>query len=594
MGADSVRIVVAVSTFRGISVDATECMTIQRGESQNRLNAAIDCALSMISSRGWESIPASVCVPAGSVSYRSLHFPFADPKRIAQTLAFELDGKFAQPNEELVVDHVPAVSGDGAGLGIVAAQPVVQAETIKDRFKAGGVDVRVVTCGAFALAQVAGALGIPSKHEGEVPASMKAVSLVLDVGHRSTEIAVLSGHEIVGARSFRFGEQTLLRVLAKHQDKRALYEVQLHDPLSAAENAALEPLSREVERLIHWLAAECRFYVTDLRLAGEVSRVRGLDMWLASEVSRPCQLIEFEDSKVVKQIAGRGEELSWAAIGAAHAGSRRSLIDLQSLSDAAGDESELLKKRFVGVALMGTCILACAGVDTLAKVRAESRQRDAYQQELQLLSQGVFGAPVSDLDGVKTLLMGDESNLLDSVPSRGALDVFALITQAALPSDAKGKEGPEGGAAGSEPVDGKGGSDLGSKADTKAGKDKKPDPLDLLKMDRGAQPMMLSADGSNEREEQALSVVPVDAGIVSDDRLYIRDADIREHKVVLSVAATRGSAKDRLKRKLAAIPCMKEIVIGATRDYNEFKQFDVTIEHDCYFQKTQSQDTEEN
>lgn len=579
LGAHFVKIVVASGTFRGITVDSAERVQVQKRSGQSNLDAAIETALSMIESKGWGGIPAAVCAPAGSVSYRSLHFPFADPKRIAQTLPFELEGKFAQPIEDLVVDHVPAASGDGTGLGIVAAQSLTQAEAIKDRFKEQGVDVRTVTCGAFAIAQVAAALGVPAKYEGEVPGTHKPVTLVMDIGHRATEIAVLSGHKIVGARSFRVGAFSICRVLAKHGDSREISEINLHDPLTEGEAGALEPVSREVERLMHWLSAECKFYVTDVILAGGVSKIKGLEMWLAAEIARPCRVVTFDDTKVVKNIASYGDELSWAAIGSAHAGTRRPLIELQSLSDAADDESDLIKKRLIGVAMVGTCVLACAGIDTLAKVRAESRQRDAYRQELELLSQGVFGASVSDLDGVKTLLMGEDGNLLDAVPNHGALDVLAMITKAALPSDVKKEGGKDG--AGPQDMPGMGGPDQGSNAAKDAGSGK-------------AGSDSLDAAQGEDGEDQVLSVVPVEAGIVSDDRLYIRDADIREHKIVLEVSATRGSAKDRLKRKLEAIPCMKNIVMGTTRDYNEFKQFEVNIEHNCYFYKAEESEEEEN
>ena len=74
---------------------------------QNDLyGAARETALDLLREKGWLKHQAAVTLPSGEASYRTRAFPFADAKRIAQAVSFEVDGQFPVPLDELAFDHV--------------------------------------------------------------------------------------------------------------------------------------------------------------------------------------------------------------------------------------------------------------------------------------------------------------------------------------------------------------------------------------------------------------------------------------------------------------------------------------------------------
>ena len=217
-------------------------------------------------------------------------------------------------------------------------------------------------------------------------------------------------------------------------------------------------------------------------------------------------------------------------------------------------------------------ILVFAAIDTLVRIRAAERERDAYVTELEAETQREFGEPLTSGAAVRAKLADVEGGgMSGQIPERGALELLEMLTRVATP---KGGRPPPPAAGGQLPP----GYTMGMGADgnpTVLGPDGQPASLD-------AAGNPVAAGG--EPAPVALSPVPdSNAGIVADDQLQMASVEIRELKVEMRLAATRATAQDRLAVKLEEIECIGPITKGMIKQRNDRESFDMSISHNCFY-----------
>ncbi|HVI00053.1 MAG TPA: hypothetical protein VM869_15155, partial [Enhygromyxa sp.] len=200
LGNRKVKIVVATAGLRGAQVMHVWEQEVERKEDP--LDASIDTALRMIKERGLGHLPTGVALPGDAGSYRVLSFPFDDVRQIAQAINFELDGQFPVPIEQLVTDHLPIKRGDGRGRALVVAVKRTVIERVVARLQLADIDLKLVTTGALAVAQAMSSTPIPAAPAG-TDATLQPVSLIVDFGHKSTELVALGSNGPIAARSMR-------------------------------------------------------------------------------------------------------------------------------------------------------------------------------------------------------------------------------------------------------------------------------------------------------------------------------------------------------------------------------------------------------
>ena len=598
LGNRKVKIAVVTAGLRGAQVNHVWEQEVRastrRGAGEDpkveATDAAIDTALRMISERGLGHLPTGVALPGGSGSYRVLSFPFDDPRQIAQAINFELDGQFPLPIEELVTDHIALKRGDGKGRALVVAVKRATIEHVAARMKLADVDLKVITTGALGIAQAMASTPIPALPAG-ASAELVPVTLVVDFGYKSTELVALGASGPLAARSMRRGGRQLLRELKKAwrlDDEAAAATLErdgsVDDPLV---RRALQPLLREIESTRQWLKAEFGAQLVELRLSGGGAQLRGLDRWLAGELSLEVALVEPRESGALRGVQGRDWSGSLVALGTAVATGRRPLIQLHdAFGGASGGEGAWFQQHFSTVASLGIAIMAFAGVDSYVRVQAAARERDAYLAELETETTEHFDVALSTSQDVRDKLAEVESGEAEGgIPARGALEVLELLTKAGAPKP------------GSDPASNPGALPAGYTQQTSPdGRVIVVDPSgNPVPLDPTGAPMVPGVDPATgaplpapgvepgaEGEVVALAPVPADAGIVADDALLIGSVEIRELKVELSVSATRATAQDRLVVKLEQFACVNKVQPGAVRDRNDRSAFDITIDHNCF------------
>lgn len=580
LGNRRVEITVVSAGLRGAQVSHVWSQAITPSETpkpgEDELDAAIDLALRMLKERGLRHLPTGVSVPGGTGSYRVLTFPFEDPRQIAQAVSFEVDGQFPLPLDQLVIDHMPIKRGDGRGRALVVAVKRSTIEHLAARFKLADIDLRVITTGALAIAQALAGVPIGG---GRADGERLPVTLVVDFGHRATDVIALASSGPIAVRSLRRGGKQLSRDLARawRLDPAAAElaverDASLEDEVVAR---ALLPLLRELEHTRQWLRTELNADAVELRLCGGTARLRGLEAWLTQQTGLPVAIAAPRESASLRSVAGHDWCSSLVALGTSLAAGRRPMIQLFDSFDGPTGEGQWFQQHFSTFAALGVAVLAFAGIDTMVRIKAVERERDAYAAELANESDKVFGEAMKNAAAVREAFAAVEGGDMNTeIPERGALELLELITKAASPKGGRQPVLPVGSSSGIGP-DGQ---------PMMYGPDGSPIPGTGSRDEDGEGEEEGGGEGG-EPAEPAIELAPIsdpNAGIVSDDMLVFSSLDIRELKIEMGVSATRATAQDRFAVKLHELGCVRKITKGMIKDRNELKSFDMIIDHNCF------------
>ncbi len=593
LGSHHVKVAVVSSGFRGVQLlDAFEepvgHVPTDDEEDVDPLGVILSAALNVLRERRLLSETMGIVLPPGLVSYRVLSFPFSDERRITQAVAFEAEGQFPVPLEELSHGHivVPAQDGGRALIGAVREERVSQIAGI---FTRAGADLKHVTSGALAAAHVA-EHAVPAATPEMLEKGLQPVSLVVDIGHQATTLTALGAKGPMAVRTHRRGGRHITNAVAaayhldadaaeaaKHRDGfvphrglSSLTPEQLEAGRVVA--TALEPIVREIAHTRLWLRSTYNLEVGQLLLAGGGARLRGLDAYLAEQLEIPTGLLA-PKTTLVKGLEGRDCATLLPAIGAAYGAARRPLMQLHAAGVTEADGS-WVAERMMSLVAIGVAVLAFGALDTIAQVKAIEAEKAAWEAELEKATTDTFGRPLAAAEVGDTLAAVEGADLMSKIPKQGALEVLAHISEAAKPFDYAPPQPAAAPAPGFAPgaipgLPGAGGDE---------------DEEDDEGSSAGAAPVA-DAGGAD--------VVAPDKGVGMADSLTILKIDLRERKVEINATAKFSSSQDRfaseLKKKSS---CIQKVNKGKVSDRNDLKVFDMTVDHECY--KGEPEQTEED
>ncbi|MCA9714132.1 MAG: pilus assembly protein PilM [Myxococcales bacterium] len=619
LGSHAVKAVLVSTGLRSVQVlDVHEEPISARQGGEDPLDAALEVALAVLRRRGWIHYPVAVVLPGTLGSYRLLKFPFPDARRIGQAVVFEADGQFPVSLEALEHDHMvlPPHGNEGRALVVATRQELIA--RVSTALSQAHIDVKLVTVSPLALAQVmvGTPVIVPEAESGEE--SSDPVTLVVDIGHRSTEMLALGAKGPYTARVLRRGGVHVTRALAKVLDvdlaRAETYKLKeaflpaADDPPPAPEALracravaqALEPLVRELEHTRIWLRAEYGYAVTSIRLMGGGSRLRGLSGYLQEQLELPVSAGEIQPVGGLRKHTGRDWTQAAAALGGAVGAHRRPMVQLFTEAASGAEAGGWLLEKLPTVAAMGLAIIAFGALDTMARLSALDAQEQAYRAELGDATESVFGEKLYDETAIQARLSAvGGQDLTSFVAKRGAVEILATIVKASTPEGPK----PAAGAAGIDgaPVDPATGMPITSGPGLVNGH-----PVDDVSPYSGplagrgytitgpdGEPVGDGDDDDDEEgegEEAAIGPGP-DSGIAWDDELYFKAVDIRPMKIAITASALRTSAKERLDIELKSkIACIKSISSGGkTRSENDRKVWEFEIDHDCFHGQLEGQ-----
>src|SRR5512133_147895 len=450
-GSHSVKAVLRESTLRGWTVAGAARVPVPpapEGEERPLRDRQAAAIRDLLAARGWSPDTVAVAVPGTAAASHTVALPCTDPRRIEQTIAFEVEGQIPFELPEVAWDWQPMTVRDGKSELYVG---VVRKEELAGLLAAlapAGIDPRAVLPAAPTYASLFGH-GLLAAEPAPTPEVPSPVSAILDVGHDRTNLCVVAAGTCEAARTFAFGGAHLVRALARdlaipEPDAAQLLASELDGappPAAlaalAAEPRAAEALRRALAPLVRELRASLRSWraraparpVAGLLLAGELGRLPGLPELLGPEVEGPISPLALTgpaaDGIPAREVPAYALALALAL--RAQLGGRAPRLNLRRGDLAYTRDFEHLKGRLLrlGVQALLVVILAivCAGVQAWAL----SRQEAALDKALCEAEQKILGKCVDNYELAVQQLRG-RGTATAAIPKVTAVEVLAELT----------------------------------------------------------------------------------------------------------------------------------------------------------------------
>lgn len=434
LGSHSLKGVLLEVTGRGTSA-------LHYAETRRADDSPLDGALSaFLAENAWAADQVVVALPGPSLATHAFTLPFTDPKRIAATLPFEVEGELPFELSQVVFDHQVTRRRENATdlvVGLVRREEL--AELLKT-LAAHGLDPRVVTHPAIAYQNLL--IAAPERFE----VAPGATVAVLDIGHRRTCVGVGRPAEgLVFARTFPGGGQDLSRALA------AEFQVPLAEaeawkerdgslaPGGGAEHArargvlvrALGPIVREVRATLKAASGREHLPVARLLIAGGTARLSGLVDHLGSELGLPADALLLPASAaeaVPPEVQSRAAQAYALALRGTMSGGRAPRFNLRQGEFAFRGHVDYLRERLVRVAAFAATLALLLCVFNVTRAILLGRREAAVDTRLCALTQRVLGSCEKNYDRALNLLRGQQSPAA-AVPSVSTTRLLAEVAQ---------------------------------------------------------------------------------------------------------------------------------------------------------------------
>ncbi len=353
--------------------------------------------LSAVAATGrWKADMVVSAMSGTEAMVRYLSFPFADPRKIAPVVGYELEVQIPYEIDDVVFDHIilarSVQEGQVSSRVVVAAAPIEQARKVIEELGGAGFEPRILTVAPIAYSGMAGA------EDG--------LSVVLDVGHRHTNIAVLSQGRPVLVRSIARGVGHLVDAVAARsgsepgQVRQAVLSHGLMSggPAGAAMDGwiaeAWRPWVLGIRQTVSAIRSELGASVERVLLCGGGSDLPGLSIRIADL---------FGLSRGAVSRVGAAETLGAGAKGALAVGLARlgadrhsDALNLRQGELALGSSHSLFREKslvFATAAVVAFGLLVSIGWAKLSVVRKEEA---ALAKRLASETEEVLGKSVTD------------------------------------------------------------------------------------------------------------------------------------------------------------------------------------------------------
>lgn len=194
-GTCSIKAVLLEKSFRGYEVKGVRMQPVPQDGSAPPTDEAIEAAVgALVQEFDPEAVGYVVAASGNDASTWVLQMPFSDPRRIEQTLPFELENYVPFDLEDMVMDYeIVRTVGEKARV-VAGLMPRSQMTTTLHRLAELKVDPQALVLDSYALTYVP-----PGRESGERPLA------VVDLGHTQTLVTVRVGQAPDFLRTLQVG-----------------------------------------------------------------------------------------------------------------------------------------------------------------------------------------------------------------------------------------------------------------------------------------------------------------------------------------------------------------------------------------------------
>lgn len=455
LGAKSVKGVLLESTFRGWTVADSGVLPVEAGEAPLRDRQAA-AAKELVAARGWQPDTVVAGFPGAGAASHIVTLPFADPRRIQQTVQYEVEGQIPFDLADVAWDwQVLETHGGKTDLYVGVARKE-ELTALLAALAAVGIDPQVVVPAGPAYAALLGSEALPAvQGDGQGAEQPDAADVLLDIGHERTSVCVAAGGQCLAARTFAGGSSQIARGLARElslgeAEASALLEAdgggaalppdlaaRAADPrASEALRRGLVPLVRELRATLKaWEARAPGRSVRRLWLAGEAARLPGLADVLRSEVAAPAApiLVAGEAAGRIPPDRAPGLALALALALRGQQGSRGQRLNLRRGDLASTRDFEHVRGKLARLGVYAGLVLLLAIVASTVKVFALARQEKLLDASLCEVTQKITSTCYTDFSVAESVLRG-KGTPTAGIPKVSAVDVLAELA-ARTPGD---------------------------------------------------------------------------------------------------------------------------------------------------------------
>jgi general secretion pathway protein L len=360
----------------------------------------------LLVARGWTFEDAMVALPGASASAHLLTLPFSDPRRIEQTIGYEVEAQ--------IPFDLASVAWDWQVIGVREGRSELLASVVRrDELAAllaaletAGVDPRAVVPPAPAYASLHGAAALAGEDGAPDPAT---VDVVLDVRPERTSFAVMLGGALEWARTIPLASADLARGLA--------------------------PLVRELRATVKsWRA---RFpeprTVRRVRLAGDAPGIAGLAEVVSAELGAPAEPLALTGpAAAISDADAPHYALALALALRAHQNRRGERLNLRRGDLAFTRDFQHVRGKVVRLGAWAALIVMLALVSAGVKSYALSRRERLLDQALCDSTQKLLGKCYDDFTVAESVLRG-RGTPAAAIPRLSAVDILDQLAQSAPP-----------------------------------------------------------------------------------------------------------------------------------------------------------------
>jgi general secretion pathway protein L len=423
-------------------------------------------ALKQGASRLPSGTTAYVALPADTLTLRVLDLPFADARKIEQVVGYEMEGQMIHELHDVVLDHAVLSARSKPAEGDVGCRALVVAARIEEvratlaGLQAAGVEARSLYVAPVLYRPLSPAVIVEEDGE-ERPAGCR---VVVDIGHRRTNLCFLVGDEAVFARTLVRGGEEISKAL--HQAANGTWtleqaeqgKVQLGFVASRGRPAktnvemrmdlvvreALQPLLRDLRQTLSSFTAKDKAPIEEILLAGGGARLTGLAGFLQDELGVPVNPLitpaepkEGPDADGIPVTPEPTEADRFAlADTIARVGARGAReLDLRRGEFQYRASFSIVRQRAGHLLVLAASLVACAGIYATISMRQLSAEQKVLKAQFETAAKELFGEKHTDAAGVSAALRRNQKDEMVTLPKATAYDLLDEISRKIPASD---------------------------------------------------------------------------------------------------------------------------------------------------------------
>jgi general secretion pathway protein L len=398
---------------------------------------------------------AYLALPGDMVALRVLDLPFADARKIEQVVGYEMEGQIIFELSEVVLDHRVLSARGQVGLGDTGCRALVVAARIEDiraflaQAQAEGLDPRSLF--------VAPLLYRPPSDAVVIEGVPLACRVVVDIGHRRTNLCFVVGDEAVFARTLMHGGEELTRALhqasngswswadaelGKEQmgflasaDRPAATNVETR--VDAILRPAIAPFLRDLRQTLASFATRDKAPIEELLLVGGGARLKNLPAFLADELALPVRPLvappetrEGPEGQPLPPASDAGDADRFVLANAvAHLAARGGKeLDLRRGEFQYKASFSVVRQRASHLVVLAASLVVCIGIHATVTLRRLSAEQKMLDAQFQIAAKELFGPTQMLPADVSTALRKSLKDEMVQLPKATAYDLLDAIS----------------------------------------------------------------------------------------------------------------------------------------------------------------------